>query len=153
MRESLQKVHCDGEGCRGAARPPPPAPHGPGFLSFTFPTVIASPWQSGCREQQLSEGIRATASVERVGGPAPQASVATRPTPGLWSPLPEATSPPIQALKEPNATPSPSSKLPPRLWSPAVLKPREGGYTATDRPPSAGTQHLGTHLEAPGGLV
>lgn len=66
--ESLQKVRCDGEGCRGAARPPPPAPHGPGFLSFTFPT-ITSPWQLGCREQQLSEGIRATASVERVRGP------------------------------------------------------------------------------------
>lgn len=77
-----------------------------------------------------------------------------RPTPRLWRPLPEAPSPPIQALEEPDATPSPNSKVPPCPWSPAGLKAREGGCPQLVGHHLQGLpQRLGAHLEAPGGLV
>lgn len=60
----------------------------------------------------------------------------------------------LQALQEPDATPSPSSKVPPCPRSPAGLKAREGGCPSAGRPPLQGLpQHLGAHPEAPGGLV
>ena len=76
--------------------------------------------------------------------------MATRPTPRLWSPLPEASSLPIQAPEEPDATPSPGSKVPPCPRSSAGLKAREGGCPPAGQPPLQGLpQRLGAHLEAP----